>query len=1126
MSKKRILQVFFVVIYFLAGTVIFNSCRSTIPDAPDGPKYPVVFYGTTQNQNPYAKFVPSVTTAQNTSAMSVMQTGTLDVLVLMVDTKDFRFGGNDAARTAYRDSILNNYSDRLNAYWREASFSNLGITVEVPDRIVQMPGAFRDYFNEDFIAARITSRGLVANLTPNLELTEPSGVNFEIHDRFNRYENVQIVLPVGSYTQAAIVDSFNTALNAIRGNWAQCVADGNEIQVRLLDGQVTDGSFIRVTGGTNRELFGFLGPAENRGQMQTTFIGASVPGGFPVTLNGTEVLELTVRNRSMLTRDIEITLPAGTFSKNELQSLILTELNSDILWVGGGNSFPDRVELGMLEPFTSGRAAIYLRSGQNLQALGLDGPRRRDGVVLYDSRLTVRGSRTRIVEKALTRYMEARVEEEGIPLEGGNVPSLDLIFDEELRGFDSYLVLFVDQLVNIPPIKRAGASSSGYYNVTLEEGTFFYTRQLQAGFMIGPGYADWEVWAHELGHNLSFWDIYYESTHNDQLDQSFDYQNNWSLMDRHVEAPHPDAWHKSFFSEWIPNSARRTVPFPNAAQTETSRFILTPLEHDFSNYVNLGGSGFPPAQIVEIELGEGHYALLANRQPGTQFSQELPGAGGDFNVPTAPNPGGLLISDIADPWRPELFRTPVQVLSPHGNDYAASLTAGQNFDFSDSTVYPRYDGITIDVTDVVNGPPGLPPALDVVVRRGPGDFVELEIRPWGAPWNYGTPDIWIDWPGNGTEDYSETDPPDNNGDETHWSPDGSVTNTINVRVHNRGTVTAENVVVKLLINLPMGMGDAGTFQPLGESDSLDVPAGSFTDFQFPWNPTEAGHTCLRAEIKTFTGPFGDRNLNNNSAQENIGSFAFWAGSPYQPYELEFQVSNDYPVEQRIEILPTGLLPGMDLELETAYLEMGPKEERMIKGRLLLDHERIHPNPERRKKPYDSLGVNLHAFRYTADAHLPFGGISMEIKPGYKSTPELKGLFRIEKGDLPRDRDTLPGFIKQKLAEYDQLVKYYRKNKAFPEEYLKRIENMRNPIVLAVAGLQHSGEVNPSGDDIHMSLITGKKPSEGSAAILPNGQAMIALRRLPRNPGMGKAMLYYWGERLAASHLWVEEVIIP
>ena len=157
-------------------------------------------------------------------------------------------------------------------------------------------------------------------------------------------------------------------------------------------------------------------------------------------------------------------------------------------------------------------------------------------------------------------------------------------------------------------------------------------------------------------------------------------------------------------------------------------------------------------------------------------------------------------------------------MNPHGSGglfgigvQARGMKAGDLFPLT--STYPKYDGIHVNVIEEVPGPIGKPKALKVDVVWGPGNFVELGMRPWQAPNVYGSPDIWLDWPGNGNENFPTGDPPVGTGDQVHWSPDGSVTNLIKARVHNWGTILAKQVVVRAFINEPMGMGDHGTFVP-------------------------------------------------------------------------------------------------------------------------------------------------------------------------------------------------------------------------------------------------------------------------------------------------------------------------
>jgi hypothetical protein len=180
----------------------------------------------------------------------------------------------------------------------------------------------------------------------------------------------------------------------------------------------------------------------------------------------------------------------------------------------------------------------------------------------------------------------------------------------------------------------------------------------------------------------------------------------------------------------------------------------------------------------------------------------------------------------------------------------------------------------------------------------------------------------------------------------------------------------------------MGMGDRGTFVPFPDSTPQDIAPSSYADFVFDWRPKQAGHTCLRAEIFTHASLLSDLDLTNNAGQENVADFHPMAGSPYEPLDFSFKLNSDYDQPIQVAILPTGLVDGMDLEVERNFVVLAPDEEIELRARLHLDETKISPNSNRNEPKI--LRFNLHAFVSTEDSWLPFGGITGEVHPGYRS----------------------------------------------------------------------------------------------------------------------------------------------
>jgi M6 family metalloprotease-like protein len=999
---------------------------------------------------------------------------TLQVLAVLVDTRDYRSTNTPAALTTYRDAKLNVLNGNVGPFWNENSFGAVGANVTMRDEMLPLVGAFDDYFNRDYIAASLTGVGLASAGWP-LVLDGTASVTLHVHDAHDRNIDVQLA-PTGTFADAAaLAAACQTTIDAVMGvpgDWLNCSASADQLRFELVLPEVAEGSFIRVKSGANNAALGLEGPEEAPGSSSSVAFlrGKPVPAGFPVTLAGTEQVLLEVRDKDYRTRRFTVALPAGPVATpSALAALLVPTLNTEFNWVESYDAGPERLGLRLKASFSDARAAIRVVGGTGLSALGLDGPMRVDGVVSFDGRLTVRGDWQATVAQALSLHLARRAGEMGIAVTAANQSQLDDLVDADLCTFQSFLVLFIEQGTAIPS-RRAGASSLGYFDLSVPGmGGYTYQRQIAAGYMIGTGAEGWETWAHELGHVLGLWDLYAHDTDDDHFDTTFDYVREWEVMDSHWAAAHAGAWHK-LNRGWI---AVEDVDPPAAGATETHRFTLAPLEYPATDYAGAGSTAYPVAHALRIRISANHWIMVENRQPAQFYSQSLPDdTVGSYPPDPAGSPGGVFVTDAVSPWAPPLYRSIVTALNPHGAGISRGMKQGDSLDLS--TTYPAYDGIVVRVVDTVPGPAGKPESLRVEVEWGPGDFLELAIRNWAAPAVYGTHDVWIDWPGNGQEDYSAGDPPLGNGDATHWHPAGSVVNHIRVRVHNNGTIAAEDVVVRAFTNQPMGMGDRGSFVPLADSPPQDIPPGAFGDFAFEWRPTLAGHTCIRAEVLTHASALGDLDVGNNAAQENVSDFFPTAGSPYEPVEFTFTIRSDYDRPLDVSLLPTGLVDGMDLEVERRQLTLAPNAEVLLRGRLFLDEAKISPDPRKREKP---LAFHLHAFRATADSLLPFGGISVNVHPGYRA--ELR-FWKIEPDRKEGRVVRVLGSLEGKFASHQRV----------------------DAALVGADGETYGGTTLTDGD----------------------GEFAIPLAGVPS--GDGELMLYYFGEAMAACHLGPEAVLVP
>jgi len=983
--------------HFLGGPEPLPICAPPGPQ-PLGPES-VIFYGSTEDQNAFNYFSGlEAGTGGGGVAVEV-----LNVRTVFVDTNDHRSIATEAQKILYRNTKSTDFCD-FGPYWLEASFGKVDVAVEMKPEVLNMSGAFDDYYHRSFVAASLRSNGLNGVTFP-ITLHGIGQVTLHIRDSQGNDDEVTVAPAAGSYTLNDLQMEFQTALDGVRLDWATCTISGGELVIALENFYVEEGSFVRVESGIALNVLGFSGPEEIPGDpdndVLASLTGKLVPGGFPVTTMGVEWVEIEIRDESLVTRRFTVNFPAANLSKADVEAAIVPALNTEFDWAEEFNAGADRLAFRLKLAASGEQAAIRVVGGSGLSLFGLDGPERVDGVVTEARQRTVRGGASPLVAEALSLYIRERAMESGIDISQANETALnalvkndELICDEPLQVrddfscVDSFQIIFVEQHLMTPlptPKRRAVAWASGYFDLAIEGNDgYVYEKQVKAGFMIGPGNSSFETWVHELGHNLSFLDIYKKPGYDSQFDSAFDYCREWAMMNTHSGGAHVGAWHKTQFGrEWVDPGLIKDVDTPDGSPLiETSKFTLIPLEYPAADYPALAVGDYTLAQVVRIKLSAEHWILVSNRQPGPMYSQKLPGNPGVYPVPVQPRDGGVFVTDTVSPNTEPLYRSYVTALGPHGtspgSNRVSSLSVGDSLDLS--TTFPAYDGTTVSVVSAIPGPGGRPDALQIEVEREMGDFIELGIRAWEAPGTFGTHDIWIDWTGDGPEDYIGEDPPLDNGQDMHWHEDGLLddnhTNLIKVRVRNEGTVTATDVQVRVKRSTPMGLGSTGNYVQVGDSSPQDIPAKGYRNFEVPWVPTEKGHTCILAEILTYTGPFGDLDLTNNSAKENIDQFYPTAGSPYAPLDIPLQIHNDFSVPIDVMLIPMRLPDGIDLELERAYFPLAPGEDIEIQARVFVDENKIPPDNETLQR----FLVGLHSFYATEDAFLPFGGISMDIRP--------------------------------------------------------------------------------------------------------------------------------------------------
>jgi hypothetical protein len=1078
-----------IIVLSLSMCIALTSCTTVTKVAPLGPES-FISYGSTNGQN---KFDPLnnasciIREGDHTENPLVKENfyasgdPPLNVLCLLADTKDHRFTGTPASLQTYRDGRFSAYQPNTNSFWNEASFSNVSINMTMPTRMIQMSGTFNDYFNRSFVQPTLTTFGLATAIFP-LAFAAGEKATITVRDIYDKDTDVTINPPasVADFNQLRMLWTNAIAAVGMNPNWLTTDVSSGELVFKLDRLLVGEGSFIRPKSGSALAKVGLSGPMELPGDgAAASLTGKPVPGNFPVTLTVPgATMKFEVRDKDLKTRQYFVTVPAGNYpNPAAITSIIVPKLNADFNWVQALPIGANQIGLSVVPAFSGPHAAIRIIFGVGHSALGLDGPARVDGVVSAGLTDLLRGDWKSITAEALSIYVRDRANELGITVDSNptNITKLNQIVQNELVPFDSYMVLFADDLTVMPSGKRGGADGGDFDISVPGVGGFTYTNQVNASLVLGEGTQPWQTYAHEFGHNLGMWDLYQQPDYDSHFDSTNSYLRAWSLMDQHTFGSHPEGWHKNL-KGFVSAGTLRDVFAPPPGQTEHHKFTVIPLEYPEADYSTFGDFEFPIAQYIRIHLAMKHWIGVENREPGKLHSQSLPSDTNGRAPAVAPGrPGGILVTDVVDPWE-ALYRTPVSVMNPHGTGglfgffQARGMKAGDSFPLT--STYPKYDGIDVNVIEEVPGPVGKPKALKVDVVWGPGNFVELGMRPWQAPNVYGTPDIWLDWPGNGNENFPSSDPPVGTGDQVHWSPDGTVVNLIKVRVHNWGTILGKQVVVRAFIN-ELGMGDHGKFTPFPDSAPQDIPAGGFKDYVFEWKPIGRGHTCILAVIFKHESDLSDLDPDNNYAQENVDDFWPDAGSPYKPVEFQFKLTNDFEHDVEAELRPSQLPDGMDVELERRYIKMLPKQELILKGRLYTDITKIPPDPREQNRKYC---FNLHAFKRTPDSVLPFGGITVNVHPGYQAKIDFDKIYPERRGTAV----IVVGKLKGPFAGNETV----------------------DVAITGSDGLSYGG--------------TGKTDN--------NGDFQIAVDKVPG--GSGSLMLYYFGPKMTAAFEGPIKVNLP
>ncbi|MDB4895732.1 MAG: hypothetical protein JWN15_1994, partial [Firmicutes bacterium] len=275
---------------------------------------------------------------------------------------------------------------------------------------------------------------------------------------------------------------------------------------------------------------------------------------------------------------------------------------------------------------------------------------------------------------------------------------------------------------------------------------------------------------------------------------------------------------------------------------------------------------------------------------------------------------------------------------------------------------------------------GAPPAVDVYIDDGRAGEYGYLANHWS------TTDIW----NRLTAD---------NG-MAHETPVVGIPNYVYIRIKNRGTTSATNVVVKGYHCRPsVGLSWPDDWQPMTTAAvtvaGALAPGASTIVGPFEWTPEEVGHECLLAAVsatgdpantETVAGPMPEwwlvRN-DNNVAQRNVAPVAAGAGIKGLVASFigrHFWVNNpfDRTVEVRLEVAMPAFLREKQWELQFASaggakFSLGPRADREVTMRLRAGLDFTPAEVEQMGK---EAVIEVHAY---VDGILT-GGMTYQLDP--------------------------------------------------------------------------------------------------------------------------------------------------
>jgi parallel beta-helix repeat protein len=189
----------------------------------------------------------------------------------------------------------------------------------------------------------------------------------------------------------------------------------------------------------------------------------------------------------------------------------------------------------------------------------------------------------------------------------------------------------------------------------------------------------------------------------------------------------------------------------------------------------------------------------------------------------------------------------------------------------------------------------------------------------GSVWQ--SPDIWVRNTADGLTD--------------HQNPINLITNTVYIRMRNRGTLTATNATVTAYWHPPALVIGQSWWESIGTITADELAPGAVYTASMPWQPqitgvlTEPYHTCLIDVISStqdVAPTFWDVRGSNNIEQRNVDIVAspetmLLRATSSSAVSTTFSVGNPYAGEQLVDVIVdmAGVPEGSEVRLDLQEL---------------------------------------------------------------------------------------------------------------------------------------------------------------------------------------------------------------